>query len=280
MNYSLHLQPFSLHATFQSGQCFRFYPYKNGYAGVAGCHPMIVLPDENGFFIHVATKAPEEFVLNYLDAGYDYLAAQEALSAHPYLKEAAEAAKGMRILRQEVFEVIVSFLLSQNNHITRISKLVEAVCKAYGKRVSFEGAEFFAFPAPESLAMASEQELRALGCGYRAPYIAETARLIASGAFSLQALAALPDKEAGLMLQTLPGVGPKVAACILLFGLHRFSAFPVDTWIRKTMRSFCEESATDKAMENYGMACFAERAGLAGQYLFYHARGVFAEKQP
>ena len=194
---------------------------------------------------------------------------REVLSAlHPALKEAAEFAGGIRILKQEPFEALCSFIISQNNNIPRIKKIIEALCAYCGAPLDTPRGRRYAFPAAQALARLSENELRALGCGFRARYIADAARRVASGVLELDRL---PLSQAGGALCEICGVGEKVSACVRLYGFGDLSAFPVDVWIRRSLQSHFEDGFDAMHAGIYG--------GVAQQYLFYYERYILAHRK-
>jgi N-glycosylase/DNA lyase len=202
----------------------------------------------------------------YFDMDFDYAAARASLGAEGYLAEAAEFGAGIRILRQDKWEALCSFIVSQCNNIPRIKKIIETMCRLFGEPIPFEGGALHSFPSPQRLAALSEEELAPLRCGYRAPYILNAARAVADGTLDLDAVARMDALSALRALKALPGVGDKVAGCVALFGFHMMGAFPVDTWMKKVIK------------EQYGgkldVSAFGEYAGLAQQYLFFHARSA------
>ena len=257
------------------GQAFRYTPQTDGsYFGVAGRRAIYMRDCAEGIEIYpVCGQEEQAFWENYLDLHLDYTAILAELTAEDrILAEAAREFPGIRLLNQQPFEALISFIISANNHIQRIRGIVERLCVLAGERGELEGREFFAFPTPERLAALSEEELRALGAGYRAPYLLQTARKICEG-FSLEQLRAMPYKEARAVLCTLPGVGPKVADCILLFSLGKKEAFPADTWIRKGMEQLYGVTCTTVGqIEAFAQQHFGAYAGIAQQYLFHYAR--------
>ena len=199
----------------------------------------------------------------YFDLDTDYAAVCAAApKADAPLQEAIACMGGLRILRQDPWETLCGFILSQRRHIRAIRANMEALSKAYGAPI--EGCARNAFPAAERLAAQDEAALRALGLGYRAPYVLDAARRVASGRLNLQAIAALPDEQLFAALRTVAGVGVKVADCVMLFGYRRLTRAPVDVWIRRVID------------ENYGgespFAAYGAYAGIYQQYLFMHRR--------
>jgi N-glycosylase/DNA lyase len=212
---------------------------------------------------------------HYLDLGRDYGEIKRTLTAEDAVMARAVAhGAGIRILNQEPWEALISFIISQNNHIPRIMGCVERLCAACGARIDGGAAcgDFFAFPRIEVLAGLSEGDLASCRLGYRAEYLVKTARKVAEagGAAWLETLRGAAIDEAEKALLSLPGVGPKVAACVLLFGLGRMEAFPVDVWMKRAMRAFYGVDEKDAAAR--AAARFGPYAGIAQQYLFHYMR--------
>lgn len=172
-----------------------------------------------------------------------------------------EAGKGIRLLRQESWEATASFVISQNNNIVRIRRMIDALCLRCGREIA-DGIH--AFPEPSAVCALSEAELRSLGMGYRAPYLRELAEGVASGRLVLEDIGHLPTAEAADALMGVRGIGAKVAACALLFGFRKDDAFPVDRWIRRVLESYYPEAGPDYSN------LFGSHAGLCQQYLFYY----------
>ncbi len=261
----------NLEHVFECGQCFRWVPAGDGsgdYIGAAGRYAARVQLNGTDLVID-ATGGDEDFWRDYFDLGTDYSAVKSALTANePAIAKAADYGYGIRILRQDLFETLISFIVSQNNNIPRIRKCIEALCCRYGERIGEAfGREWYAFPEPEVLAAASEEDLAALRLGYRAGYIRAAAERF------------VHDQEAGHLPETREdilsyrGVGPKVANCIMLFGLRDVGAFPVDTWVKHIMNDMYGFDESDmKGMERFAHEKFGELAGYAQQYLFYYYR--------
>ena len=254
---------------FECGQCFRFQSGPEGYTILAHGKRLSVLPKGRDILLAPCTRLEfEQIWKRYFDLERDYSALCRALPRDEKLRTGMSFGKGLRILRQEPFETLISFVISANNNIARIKGIVERICRTYGTQVE---ENCFAFPGPEQLARASEEELRRLGCGYRAPYLVHSARAIAEG-FSLEALRNLSYQEAKKKLQTLPGVGPKVADCVLLFSLDFSCAFPVDVWVQRAMERYLGYPVPRGEIQTYAAQMFGRNAGLAQQYLFFYAR--------
>lgn len=255
---------------FENGQCFRYIKKDGGYDITAGARRVNVSEADGTIKLYPCTERDfEGFWRNYLDLDADYSLLIKADDEN--LTEAKSKYKGLKVLRQEPFETLISFIISANNNIGRIKGIIERICAKYGERIELDGGSFYAFPSPEALAKSTPDELRELGCGYRAPYITETAQAIAGG-FGLAALKAMDYKDAKRKLTQLKGVGPKVADCVLLFSLGHFNAFPKDVWVKRVMHDLYGVSGSDNDVQQFAESKFGRYAGIAQQYLFHAAR--------
>jgi len=257
---------------FDNGQAFRFTEKAEGvYEGVAYGRFLRVSKRGGEITLHPCNKVDFEGIWrNYFDLDRDYAAlfgdcedkALEAGRCH---------AAGLRILNQQPFETLISFIISANNNIGRIRGIIERICKKCGTPFEFEGKEYYAFPEPEQLASLSKADLVECGCGYRAPYIEETTGEIAEG-YDLDSIRNLPYVRAKKELMHFKGVGPKVADCVLLFAFSKTDAFPADVWIKRVMSSLYSFSGNDREIYEFAKKRFGECSGIAQQYLFYYAR--------
>jgi len=264
--------------TFDNGQCFRWNREDDGsYTGVAFGRA-INIDYRNGRLILNNVKRDEFDAIwrYYLDLDRDYGAVKRLLSAKdPAMRHAIRYGYGMRILRQDKWETLISFILSQNNNIARIKKCVEGICAAHGKPIGeYRGKMRYAFPTPEELAKLQPEELEPCRLGYRAKYIVETARqILADEGRTLDSLDRQPTHTAREYLLSLSGVGPKVANCILLFSMGRYESFPLDVWIKRVMNQIYQiEAGNTKKMREFAASHFGEYGGIAQQYLFYYAK--------
>lgn len=260
---------FNLEKTFTCGQCFRWRREEAddgavSYVGVAYGRAARVRQEGERVFISGGREDFEALWHGYFDLGRDYAAIRAYLSRDPYMARAAAFGAGIRILRQEPWEALCSFIVSQCNNIPRITRIVETLCRLFGRPIAFEGRTLYAFPRPEALAPLREEDLAPLRCGYRARYILGAARAVAEGRVDLEALKSAPAAEAVETLKTLEGVGEKVARCAALYGLGKLDAFPVDTWMRKVL------SGPYGGRLDPGL--FSPYAGIAQQYLFHYIR--------
>ncbi len=252
---------FSPPLIFECGQVFHWRRTESGYIGQSGGHLLELCETPQGW---ECPDAP--YWSAYFDAALDYDALMDR-QRNARLRAAMERYRGLRVLRQPPWEALLAFLLSSNNHIPRIKSLVFRLCECFGADL---GRGVFAFPEPALLARQEEGLLRELGCGYRAKYIIGTARRIADG-FPLDDLARRPYAEAKKTLKELPGVGDKVADCVLLFGLHHAEAFPVDVWIERCLPRYGitgnREEMAEKARKRFG-----KQAGILQQFMFHDIR--------
>jgi N-glycosylase/DNA lyase len=275
---------FSAEKTFDCGQCFRWEKLPDGsFVGVVKGRLLSLRENSSGFTVSDLCGALDtgfaEFLVSYFDLMTDYGSVTRELSGlDSVIEKAAEAGQGIRLLRQELFETVISFIISANNNIPRIKKCVARLSEMCGGKIAaFGGKDYFAFPEPGAITGFTDEEIQVTaGVGYRAPFIRQTAELFADGFYSFLKL--LDAKCYGTLKKTvlaLPGVGEKVAGCVTLFtGIDR-SAFPVDVWVER----MCEElyglkgftrPALQKRMEEY----FGENGGLAQQYLFNYIRSI------
>lgn len=249
--------------TFECGQCFRWNADADGiYRGVVRGYPARVWADAGDVYIRSA--APEALWRDYFDLGRDYAEISRGFAGGEYLDECVRFGQGIRILRQEPWEALCSFIISQCNNIKRIKGIVERLCAAYGAIAELDGERFYTFPDAESLCTLREEDLAMLRCGYRAAYILSAARAVTDGSLDLEALKECGYAETKRELLKLNGVGEKVANCAALFGLNHIEAFPIDVWMRRALR--------EHFPPDFDPASLGEYAGLAQQYIFYYAR--------
>ncbi len=267
--------------TFDCGQCFRFEPvegsqHETEFAGVA--HGRFVSFGQDGDKIYIYNATEDDYYNIWrqylgLDTDYGRICGDIlARSDNEALAEAVRVGRGIRILRQQPWETVCSFIISQNNNIPRIKKLISALSERCGQRIDARGMEAhgapagvaYAFPTPLAVLGLGVEEVFALKTGFRAKYIIDAAAKCTDGTLDLTALGSLPTAEAAEKLKSIKGVGDKVAACSLLFGFGKLDAFPVDVWIKKVIGRYFGESFTAASLGPY--------AGVAQQFLFYYER--------
>lgn len=254
----------------ESAQCFHFRAFAQGYAGVVEGALLYLWQDSDG--LHALDGSDARALRRYLDLDRDYGALAAEYAHIPVARRAIELYPGLRVLNQPPWEALVAFILSANNNVSRIRLLVERLSRELGSCCEILGERFWGFPTPEALAGCDEARLRALGVGYRAPYLIQTARAVLEG-FSLDALREMPYGDAHRALTGLKGVGDKVADCVLLFGCGHSCAFPVDVWVERALKNwFGVECGSRREMMNAARVMLGRDAGLLQQFLFHAAR--------
>ncbi len=248
----------------ESAQVFHWREDANGhFSAVVAGRAVSVIPRENGFLLENVMPEDEAFWRNYFDMDRDYDAIADSLEELPIARQAMNCLPGLRVLNQPVWEALIAFILSANNNVPRIRMLAQKISS-----LSEKGG----FPSADELSEVSEAELRRLGCGYRAPYLRQTARMVREG-FDLEELRTMTYEEAHRRLLMLPGVGDKVADCVQLFGLGQSEAFPVDVWVERLMKSwFVPDARNRREVCVRAHELFGAQAGIVQQSLFHCAR--------
>ena len=273
---------FELRDIFECGQCFRWNAKDDGsYTGVIKNGVINVKKINNDvIFEGICNGNIADICRDYFDLNRDYNKIKTTLSnVDEYLEESIEYGAGIRILNQDLWEMIISFIISANNNIPRIKGIIEKMSQKYGNKIVWKGKDYYIFPTIKQLSSASKDDLRALGMGFRDTYIFNTTNTIASGDINLEELHNEKDtSKVREKLLTLSGVGPKVADCILLFStLKRFDVFPIDVWVRRVMNDLYiknedETKVSKKEIEKLAKEKYGDLEGLAQQYLFYWRR--------
>lgn len=272
---------FNLKDIFTCGQCFRWQKNEdNSYTGIVKENVINIKQDEKNITIKSIGKDNiQELTTQYFDLNRDYKKIQNQLSQiDENMKISIKYGQGIRLLNQDLWETLISFIISANNNIPRIQKIIQRLSEAYGKPIEFEGKIYYTFPTPEELKDVTIETYRSLGLGFRDKRIYETTQKILNKEVDLHALEQNPNtQEVRETLLTLPGVGPKVADCILLFStLKRLEVFPIDVWVNRVMNELYihgdENKISKKQIETIARQKFGNLAGLAQQYLFYWRR--------
>ena len=284
---------FDVSKAFDCGQCFRFdrvysSRHENEFAGCAHGKYISVAQDAHTIYIYnVTAREYYDVFEKYLALDRDYSAINAdilSLSDNPTLKDAVSTSSGIRILKQDEWETICSFIISQNNNIPRIKKIIASLSQKCGRKLDISHMEghiaeshmenegnFYSFPTADEILPLGVDGLFALKTGFRAKYIFDAAERMVSGELNIDFLKnTASTQEASSHLCSVKGIGPKVAACALLFGFSRLDAFPVDVWIKKVMAKYFDEDFSPSALGQY--------AGVAQQYLFYYERYLINEK--
>lgn len=261
---------------FECGQCFNFHKEEDGsYTAVFLGKIINVLKLDEGVSLirNIRLEDFNEIFYDYFDLGLDYEAIKEEIAIDPVMEKATDYGYGIRILNQEVFETTISFIISANNQIPRIKKAVRIISERYGDYIGeYKGRKYYSFPRPEVLMKVKPEDLREYArVGFRDKRIVEASRMIYEG--QLDGASKLDTEDLRKKLMELPGVGPKVADCILLFAYHRRETFPVDVWIKRVMETlFIKKEVPKKQVDDYARKYFGKNAGYAQQYLFYYGR--------
>ena len=269
------VKAFNLQHIFECGQCFRWEKEENGsYTGVV--YGRVINIRNDGETIILSNTNMQDFHViwkSYFDLERDYRAIQACLSKDESMKKAVAFGWGIRILNQDVWECLVSFIISSNNIIPRIQKIIKSLSEKYGQPILFNGKTYYSFPRPEDVYQKNLEELAFCKSGYRCKYILDAARKIVEGNINIEALTALSTFEAREELMKIKGVGPKVADCVLLFSLQKYDVFPTDVWIRRIVAYlYFGHSITIKDVQKFAIERFGSLGGFAQQYLFYYAR--------
>lgn len=256
---------FDLERIFECGQCFRWNSDESGvYTGVAMGKAARIYREGESVFISGTVDDFENIWYNYFDFGRCYSDIRKGLCVDDYMTAASAFGAGIRILKQDKWEALCSFIISQCNNIPRIKKIVETLCRTFGEKIELFGEVYYTFPSAEKIAALTAEDLAPLRSGYRAPYIINAAKMITSGELDLESVAQGSPEQALKTLKGLNGVGDKVANCVVLFGLQMLDAFPIDVWMKKALAAHYGKSFDPKVFEPY--------AGIAQQYMFYYAR--------
>ncbi|MDD7208982.1 MAG: DNA glycosylase [Lachnospiraceae bacterium] len=261
----LKLQNFDIRQICESGQCFRMEKIKEDiFSIIAGERHLFIRQQGEEVEFFCEEDEFQKLWIDYFDLKSDYKIYLNEINPNDrYLMEAARSAGGVRILRQDLWEMIISFLISQQNNISRIRFCIQNICEKYGKKMTGKGEfEYYAFPTPEELSGASEEELRTCNLGYRSKYVKRAADDIASGKISLEKIKTMSYHRAKKELLTIYGVGDKIAECICLFALHHLQAFPVDTHIKQVMEQHYKRGFPNRRYKN--------SRGVMQQYIFYY----------
>lgn len=277
------VKSFNLEHIFECGQCFRWNKNDDGdYMGVVKENVIYIKMVDNDVYVKSYGNDDLESLFNdYFDMNRDYEKIKIKLrKIDEHMDKSIAYGDGIRLLNQDLWETIISFIISANNNIPRIKGIIERISKRYGNRIKFNGEEYYTFPTPAQLSKASVEDLRNLGLGFRDVRVYETTQMVVNGKVNFEKLHSEKDTQVVRdELLKLPGVGPKVADCILLFStLKRFDVFPIDVWVRRVMNDLYihneDENKVDKKLVlSLANEKFGNLQGIAQQYLFFWKRG-------
>ena len=285
LKYTLeNVKSFELTDIFECGQCFRWNMQDDGsYIGVVDNAVIEVRKiGQDVVFESNEVDNLEGLVKKYFDLDRDYEKIKQTLSnIDDNLAKSISYGAGIRLLNQDLWETIISFITSANNNIPRIKKIIETLARTYGKEIEFKGKTYYTFPKPEEMAMATVEDFRKAGLGFRDKYVYKVVQMVQSGKLDLNELEQMEEtSKIREVLLSLPGVGEKVADCILLFSsLKRLEVFPIDVWVRRVMNELYlkedDETKVDKKqIQKLAIEKYKDLAGIAQQYLFYWKRGA------
>lgn len=276
------IDSFELKDIFECGQCFRWNLQEDGsYTGVFGKNVLNIKKENDKITIEgICQNDIQKTVEEYFDLNRDYKKIKQKLAQiDENMKTSIQYGEGIRLLNQDLWETIVSFIISANNNIPRIKGIIERLSKKYGDKITWEGKDYYTFPTSEQLKEVTIQEYRNLGLGFRDKRIYETTQMVLTKQVDLEKMKQNPNTfEVREQLLSLSGIGPKVADCILLFStLKRLEVFPIDVWVRRVMNDLYikqqdEAKVSKKQIEKIATEKFGDLAGMAQQYLFYWRR--------
>ncbi|MDK2798800.1 MAG: N-glycosylase/DNA lyase [Clostridiales bacterium] len=269
------IKDFNLQHTFECGQCFRWEREEDGsYTGIA--YGKVVNLKINRDTLFIKNTNIDDFNniwRTYFDLDRDYSTIKNRLSKDIILKQAVEFGWGIRILNQEIWECLISFIISSNNTIPRIKKIINNICEKYGQPIWFGGKVYYSFPRPQDLYNKTLKDLAFCRSGYRAKYILDGVQATVEKQVRLNSIKALDTLQARKELMKIKGVGPKVADCVLLFSGQKYDVFPTDVWIKRIIEYFYfDGKASIQDVRKFAHEKYGELAGFAQQYLFYYAR--------
>lgn len=261
---------FDLIHTFECGQCFRWNKNcDHSYTGVVG-NCVINVKQKNDCF---EFDCNDELLINsYFDLEKDYCGIKKRLSSiDDVLPKAIPAGYGIRLLKQDPWEALVSFIISANNNIPRIKKIVESLCCNFGTEIKYNDTSYYTFPSSDAISKLTVEQLDVIKSGFRAKYIIDASQKVSNGIVDLEAVYSMNTNDAREYLKQIKGVGNKVADCVLLFAYQKYDVFPKDVWIKKVLNDLY--GVDEKNFDDFVAEHFGNLAGFAQQYLFYYMRG-------
>ena len=256
------------------GQVFGWDRDAGTYTGVIG-ERAVRLWQDDGMVCFVAEQGLKaRHIRRYLGLDEDLGKILASIVRDAFMEKVVAQVRGLRLLKQEPWACLCSYILSANNRVERIDSLVKEVSRKFGKRHVVRGRVVYSLPGPGIFSECTESGMRSCGVGFRAPYLVRSAAMVAGGEVDLNAVGAMSYEDARGLLMTLPGVGGKIADCVLLFAFSMYDAFPVDVWIRRIMQQvyFASRETKPDDIRTFGREYFGEYAGYAQEYIYYYAR--------
>jgi len=266
---------FDLAKTLNSGQVFHWAGENDGWYGLIGDVPVFARQKDETLIVEDGAGGLTQIVSHYFALDHPLQKICDSFPNDPTMNAAADYCEGLRIIRQPKWECLATFICSSMKQVAHIRQISHALRQRFGEARTINQRKLYTFPAAEALAALSDRELRKCGLGYRAKNLLGTARLVASVEADLESWSRLPDAELTAKLCGLPGVGPKVANCVMLFAYERLRAFPIDVWIERVLRQQYfrrKRKPTTAKLRTFSAEYFGEHGGYAQQYLFHHAR--------
>ena len=273
---------FDLAMTLDSGQVFHWEKAGKGFVGTIGNVPVFVEQWGDSLRGRCGATAPKSsrrlqpgLIANYFALDHPLEEICASFPDDPTMNAARLSCRGLRIIRQPGWECLATFICSSMKQVAHIRQISLALCRRFGERRRINDHSIYTFPSAQQIARASQEDLRKCALGYRAKNLLATARLVSSGAANLDAWSALADTDLREKLCSLPGVGPKIANCVMLFAYERLRAFPIDVWIERVLKQQYfprKKKVTERQLREFSETYFGEHGGYAQQYLFHHAR--------
>jgi len=265
---------FDIEASMDCGQIFGWHKERGAYSGIIGSAAVTLR--QSGGRVHFVSdrEISADRISSFLGLDEDLEAIRLEIAKDAFMRRIAGSVKGLRILKQDAWPCLCSYILSANNRVDRIDKLVKGIASRFGKPHSVGGRTIYSLPEPEDLAGCDESGVRSCGAGFRAPYLVRAARMVALGEVDLEAVRSVDEPEGREVLKRLPGVGDKIADCVQLFAFSKYRAFPVDVWIKRVIERVYFHSCDVRHDEirRFGQAYYGQYAGYAQEYIYYYAR--------
>ncbi|MBO55383.1 MAG: 8-oxoguanine DNA glycosylase [Dehalococcoidia bacterium] len=271
-------QPFDLSSSLESGQSHRWVKSDSWYIGVVLGNLVKIRQIEDKIEWHSAPSSEEDILpllKDYFRLDDDLNKIYEEITQDDRVSEMVAKFPGLRLLRQDPWECTIAFICSANSNIPRIHRVIENLSNTFGTQLELDGHIRHSFPSPQELVVAGEQKLRELGLGFRAPYVDKATQLVNANQLDLQSLIQMPYELAKKCLMECPGIGPKIADCILVFSLEKMEAFPIDVWVRRALGDWYfpnQKTPSNQILQSWAQNYFGSYGGYAQQYLFHGRR--------
>jgi N-glycosylase/DNA lyase len=265
---------FDIEASMDCGQIFGWHKDGKTYSGIIGSAAVALRQDRESVRFVSDREISPDLVSRFLGLDEDLEPILTEIAKDGFMRRVTESVTGLRLLKQDVWPCLCSYILSANNRVDRIDKLMKGLALRFGRPHSVQGKTVHSAPEPEDLVRCAEAGVRSCGAGFRAPYLVEAARMVLEGDVDLEAVRGMDEPEGREVLKRLPGVGDKIADCVQLFAFSKYRAFPVDVWIKRVVERVYFHSCTVSPDEirHFGQTYFGRYAGYAQEYIYHHAR--------